>query len=173
MSTFPENDHQPIDNVSNGEWIDCKSGEIHKMIDAQRRLRQRRQLSQASFIGASLLVLFSVAIWSIPNPQGSNERAKGGVTCAEVIDQAEDFIAGRLVQVMHSKFEIHLSKCPACLRHFESLRAQQVSSGITVGQVPRATIVSPAQNAVAFQSNDVLHGFASKSNSSAIIAFAN
>lgn len=174
MSMFPENDQHPMDNAANGEWRDCKSGEIHNMVRAQRLARQRRQLSQASFVGVSFLVLLSVVIWSIPNPLASNERAKGGVTCAEVIDQAEDFIAGRLAQAIREKFDIHLSKCPSCLRHFDSLRDQEVSIGGAADEIAKATIVNTAQNAVAHhQSHHVLNGFASEPNFTAIIAFAN
>ncbi|TWT51872.1 hypothetical protein KOR42_33460 [Thalassoglobus neptunius] len=104
---------------SNEGWGDCPAGVIRSMLDRQRTCRRQEKLKRLTAIGGSLAVFLFIGFLVL---QTQRQVVAGHMTCAEVINQAEDYVAGKLTEVVAGKFENHLDRCPKCRHHIESVR---------------------------------------------------
>ncbi|MEW4486997.1 zf-HC2 domain-containing protein [Thalassoglobus sp. JC818] len=111
------------ENSENSErnegWCDCPAGVIRSMLDRQKTCRRQEKLKRLTAIGGSLAVFLFIGFLVL---QSQQQVVAGHMTCAEVIDQAEEYVAGKLTEVVAGKFETHLDRCPKCRDHIETVR---------------------------------------------------
>ena len=116
MSQFPSNEQ-------NGDgWSDCQSGEVQQVVDHLQARRQRHNLAKATRVGAAATVLLAAGIWLTQWSASDPGKLIAGLTCSEVIDYAEDYVAGRLKAALQGQVDEHLAKCVACRSHIEQIK---------------------------------------------------
>ncbi len=136
MSEMPNEKQQ---NLSRNEpWDECNPGEIQGMVKSLKRSRRNRELTQVASVGATFVLLFAITIWAFPRQQGANGIGDAGFMCADVINRAEDYVAGHLEAAINGRIEEHLAHCESCTQHVGHLRAQ-VESEIVIPPVLQST----------------------------------
>lgn len=140
MSKMPNSNQE---NLSDNEpWDDCSPGEIQGIVKLLKRSRRNRELTQVASVGVAFVLLFAITIWSLPNQSGADGTHSGSFVCSDVIERAEDFVAGHLDALVNGRIEEHLAHCASCRQHIDRLRAQ-VESEIVVPPVLQTTESSP------------------------------
>lgn len=125
MSNMPNEQQENLPN--NESWDDCNPGEIQGMVKSLKRSRRNRELTQVASIGATFVLLFAITIWSLPNQLGADGIRGSSFVCSDVIDLAEEYVAGHLKAVVNGRIEEHLAYCASCTQHIDHLRAQAES----------------------------------------------
>ena len=121
-------------------WEQCPAGEIGGMV---RRIKGRRrkvltlQLAGGAVFGM-LIGLTCVTYFSKPD----DEYKFGAITCAEVRENAEAYIAGRLDADLRARIKAHLQECPACRPRFRKTTNEQTVRVTLPGRVVSAFAVS-------------------------------
>lgn len=111
------------------DWNDCQAGEIQGVVNSLRRQRRNKQLAQSAAVGTSLVLLFAVALFSFPGASGDSALNNHVMACQEVAQKAEDYVAGRLSNLVNQQVETHLSNCPHCQVHVDTLRIRFEANG--------------------------------------------
>ena len=116
-------------NSESEDWNDCQPGEIQGVVNSLRRQRRNKQLTQSAVAGTSLVLLFAVALFSLPDFSGNATLNHQVLAYREVAQNAEDYVAGRLSNLVKQQVETHLSSCPHCQKHVDALRVRFESDG--------------------------------------------
>ena len=56
-------------------------------------------------------------------------RLQRELTCAELVELVTEYFEGALATDDAERFEEHLTLCPACLAHFDQMRATVAATG--------------------------------------------
>lgn len=114
-------EHQQLTPHSE-EWNSCQSGEIRGMVASLRREQRQHMIKQGAGVAIPVILLgfFSVMTMNGPPPPQRDQRM---MTCHEVIQNAEAYVAGRLSDLVNGRIEVHLEGCPYCQSHIQTLRA--------------------------------------------------
>ena len=103
------------------DWQDCPPGAVQELADRLRQRRRHQQLTKVSQIGGAAVVLLAVGIWFA---FGNHQPVLAGMTCSEVIEQAEDYVAGRLQAAVNGRIEEHLSHCEVCRERIAEMKSR-------------------------------------------------
>lgn len=111
-------------NASNlGDWSECPIGEFDHLAKRLRIQRRQRQMSQIAGTTGLLVVLLALSMF-IPQFVGGTP-VLGELTCLEVIDQAEEYVAHRMSDAMSGRVEVHLVHCQKCREYIDVLKNSQ------------------------------------------------
>lgn len=61
-------------------------------------------------------------------------RSDRDLTCSELVELVTEYLEGGLATGDAERFEEHLTLCPACVRHFEQMRAVIELTGTLRGE---------------------------------------
>lgn len=161
MSNMPNSNQE---NLSDNEsWDDCNPGEIQGLVKSLKRSRRNRELTQVASVGVTFVLLFAITIWTFPQQQDANEIQSASFSCTDVIDRAQDYVAGHLDAVANGRVEEHLAHCASCTQQIEHLRAQ-AESEIIVPPVLQSTESSQFSITSKDDSTEPVWAFALASN---------
>lgn len=115
-------------NGQNSPWTDCAPGEIaglsQRLVETRRAEHVqtvRRRVGAAVAFGVLLL---AVGVFTVPKFFNTMPNY-GGVTCDQVLANADRFVAGQLVDPFLSQVRVHVSKCDMCRAAIAKLRHRQ------------------------------------------------
>lgn len=104
-------------------WSDCPTGVVSDMA-SQLRLRKRQaQLRPVLTAGVAVLVLLAVSYALIG---GGASDAKAGLTCSETAPLLAKYHDQSLEADVANDVREHLSRCPACQKHYEDAYPSEV-----------------------------------------------
>ena len=105
-------------------WTSCPAGEVDAL---SRRLRSQTRMQTARRYGvrAAAMVVVGVTLFLIArNPGGPESGQKiGGVWCSDVMELAEDYVAGKLDAAVMAQVTAHIDDCPHCREKINELRS--------------------------------------------------
>lgn len=105
-----------------GGWESCPLGTFgHLAGKLQGRIRRRVFLKSAVVAVSALAVTGGVGalVWLQTRPPG--EPTFAGLTCTQVINNAQSFACGELSQDMQEKMRSHLALCQNCRTRFQAM----------------------------------------------------
>lgn len=120
---------------SNDSWTQC-SGGLSGLVELLEQKRQGRITRRriVSIAGLVLLAGYFLAPGGFTTAQASQP-----VTCHDVHQHAEDFIAGNLDASLKERIKAHLDHCPGCVRYIDQARAKaevvNIKSGASIASL--------------------------------------
>lgn len=130
--------HNQSPKPESDEWNACAPGEIQGVVNSLRQQRRRKQIAQATAVGTSLVLIFAVTLFSLPGLTGNTGMNTHAMACHEVVQHAEDYLAGQLSALTTGQVDTHLSKCSHCNEYIEDLRLRQNSTGQPASQLMKS-----------------------------------
>lgn len=104
------------------EWEACVPGEIQGVVNSLRRRRRNKQFAQSAAVGTSLVLIVAVTLFSLPGLSGNSNMNVHVMACQEVVQHAEDYVAGQLSALTSQQVEAHLSQCAHCNDYIKDLK---------------------------------------------------
>jgi hypothetical protein len=104
---------------SNDRWARCSKGEVSGLVQLLEQKRQGRVIRRR-IVGVAGLVLLA-GFFLAPGSFGVADAAQP-VTCHDVYQHTEGFVAGTLDESLKARIEAHLDYCPGCVRHIDLAR---------------------------------------------------
>jgi len=117
--------------TQDSEWSQCESGEIGHLVGRMQANRRHRQLRTISTVGSAMVVVLVAALMFMKPPQNH----VGGISCKDVISQAEEYLADRIKASLRDQIDIHLAGCEKCRDHIEGMQVQS-DTGTPTGEIP-------------------------------------
>lgn len=99
-------------------WQPCRTGEVGALVKRLRRQRRRRDVRRAAVTGACLSAIALLAFWMLPGQR----EADAAMTCREVHDLADAYVAGQVEAEKSDRIRRHLDHCRTCREVVERLR---------------------------------------------------
>ena len=112
------------DNTAEGQdaqWEACRPGEIGGVVQRLQARRRARTVQQGAGIAAILLVVVVSGFYSLGLLPGT-DVVGSEITHAEVLRNAENYIAGLLNGETEAKIRQHLAECRHCREQIEEMR---------------------------------------------------
>ncbi len=102
------------------QWESCQAGEIRGLV---ARLRSRRRVRSAQDVAlwASALVVIAGSYLFVSSRTGT-DRGQAVMSCSDVRQHAEAFLAGQLDQATAERIRKHVEACPDCQRWIAQFR---------------------------------------------------
>jgi hypothetical protein len=102
-------------------WQRCPSGELSRMVGRIGLKRRRRVLTQTVAV-AVVVLLGGVTAWQFfPN---THDFSYGDITCSEIEDELQQYLAHRLPAGRAEQFRLHLEQCPRCKKLVEQMMSE-------------------------------------------------
>ncbi len=124
-----------------GGWQACPPGEVTELVGRLRARRRHETLRQVA-LGTTALCLVLIAgsslIHRVLTPAEPNF---GGITCTEVAEHTEAYVAGTLDADLARRIDVHLGQCTFCRNLIEQMREQGESA--PVARKETAQLASP------------------------------
>lgn len=108
------------------QWQPCPAGEVAGLVKNLRQRRRSRRLQTMSVAVCGLAVAGLIGLYAVPHPL-LVEPSFGGVSCSEVKELADEYIAGRLDSETRAHIDEHLRACDRCQQLVTELRSRQVA----------------------------------------------
>ena len=105
-------------NEAGSSWQPCTIGEVGGLVQRLRRRRQRRDVWRAAVAGACLVAIALLAFSTLPG----RREANAAITCREVHDLADAYVAGQVEAEKSDRIRRHLDHCRSCREVVERLR---------------------------------------------------
>ncbi len=114
-------------------WKPCRTGEISDLI---HRIRRRRCLAITTRAGIGVAIVLFVALL-VPNVISIRSQLRGnavvvGITCREVQDLADEYLAGSLAPQIRDEIDEHLAECAGCNAFINDLRRKKTMQRRTI-----------------------------------------
>lgn len=133
-------------STSNGGWQDVPDGKIGALT-ARLRKQERRPIA-VRIAAPSLLFLLSgllaVQITHASYIEQERNNRIGGVSCSDVVRQADNYIIGKITGSLRTDIGFHLSNCPNCSKQVRGIAKRDV-----LGELLGASSSAPPTRAVA------------------------
>lgn len=135
-------------------WQPCDTGEVGGLVKRLRRQRRRGDVWRAAVTGTCLAAVALLAFWMLPGQR----EAGAAITCREVHDLADAYVAGQVEAEKSDRIRRHLDHCRTCREVVDRLRPGEAA--VLDGPVPcpanaNDLVHSPGspRSAVAFRSS--------------------
>jgi hypothetical protein len=105
-----------------GDWQDCPDGQIGAF--AARLKKQERR--PASRVIAPLMLFMLSGLLAVQFTHASNMELDrinriGGISCADVVAHADEYITGKIQGSLRADMGLHLSNCPHCSKQVRGI----------------------------------------------------
>lgn len=114
--------------VTNDQWNACGTGEVQQLVGRLQTRRRMRTARRAGAAAAGLLLLLSAGYFladgsskTVPNA-GVPDHEINGIVCSEVLEHAEEYMAGTLDDDLQARIRGHLKSCAYCRERIETMR---------------------------------------------------
>ena len=111
-------------STADESWRDCPAGEVDALA---RRLRSRTRMQAARRFTTGVVAMIAVGVTLFLAARDVGEpgygKSIGGVWCSDVMELAEDYVAGRLDAAIMEQVTAHIAGCPSCREKIDELRA--------------------------------------------------
>lgn len=112
------------DRVDDGRqgWEPCPPGEVRQLVQRIRGQRRRRAVLQVATGAVGLGLIAGVLLLG----RTPGDALYGGISCSEVMAQADAFVAGALHGELLDRIEQHLTACSHCRAAIDQLRQDRL-----------------------------------------------
>lgn len=116
----------------NGGWQDVPDGKIGALA---ARLRKQERRPVATRMAAPVTLFLLSGLLAVQFTHASHvefERINniGGISCSDVVRQADNYIVGRITGSVRSNIGFHLSNCPNCSKQVRGIAHRDVLSNL-------------------------------------------
>jgi hypothetical protein len=129
----------------NGGWQDVPDGKIGAL-SARLRKQERRPVAVRIVAPTLLFLLSGVLAVQITHAsyieQERNNRI-GGISCSDVVRQADNYIIGKITGSLRTDIGFHLSNCPNCSKQVRGIAKRDV-----LGELLGANSSAPAPRTI-------------------------
>lgn len=116
-------------------WGDCPSGVMSDMVAQLRRRKRQTQVRAAVSIGLAVLLVATVG-YGLAGRDAANPRAK--MNCSEAVPLFAKYHDQSLDAAVAEDVREHLSRCPACRKHYADLFPSEAQIRSSTGDTPLA-----------------------------------
>ncbi|REJ90638.1 MAG: zf-HC2 domain-containing protein [Planctomycetota bacterium] len=108
--------------MSSGDeyWTRCPAGEVASLTSRLRSQTRMRAVGRC-IVGAAAVVACGATLFLTVGDSGEGQRI-GGVWCSDVMEMAEDYVAGSLDAAVMKQIRIHIDHCPGCRQQIDAIR---------------------------------------------------
>lgn len=108
--------------IMNSDWQVCPDGKISNLA-ARLKRQDRRPVTRfaAPVILCVLSGLLAVQITNASYVERERINRIGGISCADVIRQADKYILGKITGSLRTDMGFHLSNCPNCSKQVRGI----------------------------------------------------
>ena len=114
--------------TEDNSWEPCSDGEIKSLVTSVRSSKQRTKTLRSVTLFATITSVALLCSLAFINPDQPKPNGKqiGGLSCAEVLAQAEQYQNGTVSDELKEQIHLHLAHCKYCERKYNQL-SQELS----------------------------------------------
>jgi hypothetical protein len=112
--------------TTRNDWQSCPTGKIGAFSARLKRQDRRPTRIVAPLILFVLSGALAVQITHASHMERERMNRIGGISCADVIAHADDYIIGKITGSMRSDMGFHLSNCPNCSKQVRGIAKRDV-----------------------------------------------
>ncbi len=116
--------NRDAEHKSDSEWQACPSGEVAELVGRLRARRRHETFRQVALGTAALCLVLIAGSALIHRGFKPADPNFGGITCTEVAEHAEAYVAGTLDADLTQRIDMHLSRCPFCRDLIDQMKKQ-------------------------------------------------
>ena len=115
--------------IMNSDWQECPDGKIRSLATRLKR-QDRRPVTRfaAPVVLCVLSGLLAVQFAYASHAERERINRIGGISCAAVIRQADQYILGRITGSLRTDMGFHLSNCPNCSKQVRGIAKRDLIS---------------------------------------------
>lgn len=103
------------------DWQACRDGEIVQLVDQLKR-RRRQAVGRNAALAGVLLAIMLLGGYTLLGLGRPTKSVHAGMACGDVMQHAEEYLAGKLDAEMAEHIRQHLEECPTCRQKIAAMR---------------------------------------------------
>lgn len=130
-----DSNHHLEASADDNQWQPCQAGQIQHLVSSLRKQRRNKTIAQASTVGSFVLLFAILFVVS-----GKKSDVALVFTCDDVIQHAEDYVAGKLTALVTGQIDDHLSDCQHCREQIATMKAKAPSEKSSQNETAQPTV---------------------------------